>query len=240
MSNIIPSKKVTGNERLEYSFMYLCNQRTKELLKEIDLISVNDYYERGVIEMLCDGNPPTNMSYIRYMKYYDKRLWVFLKNTSEERLKELFKDCLENTNSFGRKIVTVLRNIYASTDRSHYLLALWNKGLKLDKECMEHIPNSKLKVILLELNDVEFTFGERYKLLNKKCPITLDFIEEPAILPDGTVYEYQVICDWLQKHDTDPLTNLLLNRSYYNGILSNKILFLPKKNSFETFELINN
>jgi U-box domain len=38
--------------------------------------------------------------------------------------------------------------------------------------------------------------------------LTLEFFEEPVILPSGHVYERKKIEVWLDSHDTDPKTNL--------------------------------
>jgi hypothetical protein len=42
------------------------------------------------------------------------------------------------------------------------------------------------------------------------CPITLEPIAVYGITCVGSLYEYDAISDWLQDHDTDPVTNLLL------------------------------
>jgi len=62
-SNFHPSKKVLGSERLRYLIIYLYNNRTKELLDEIDISTVKNYWENGIIEILCMVNPGTNRSY---------------------------------------------------------------------------------------------------------------------------------------------------------------------------------
>jgi len=42
------------------------------------------------------------------------------------------------------------------------------------------------------------------------CPITLELMRIPVTLSDGHTYEKKAIKKWLQKHDTSPLTGLLL------------------------------
>jgi len=42
------------------------------------------------------------------------------------------------------------------------------------------------------------------------CPITLELMRIPVVLSDGHIYEKKAIKKWLQKHDTSPLTGLLL------------------------------
>lgn len=61
-----------------------------------------------------------------------------------------------------------------------------------------------------------------------ECPITLEQIENPALLCDGTVYEEVAIKRWLQDNNTVPCTNLPLDHR--------KILRLePLKAAFEHF-----
>lgn len=66
----------------------------------------------------------------------------------------------------------------------------------------------------------------------------MENIEEPAILPDLTVYEYGAIKRWFKKYNTDPLTNLPLKRYHQNVELSNKIIYLPKMGKFKHFEFV--
>ncbi|KAJ7565246.1 hypothetical protein O6H91_02G053500 [Diphasiastrum complanatum] len=42
------------------------------------------------------------------------------------------------------------------------------------------------------------------------CPILREVMEDPVIAADGYTYEYAAIKQWLQEHDTSPLTNLPL------------------------------
>ncbi len=39
------------------------------------------------------------------------------------------------------------------------------------------------------------------------CPITQTLMQEPALTLQGNVYERAATTEWLQLHDTDPLTN---------------------------------
>ena len=43
-----------------------------------------------------------------------------------------------------------------------------------------------------------------------ECPITLERIESPVLLSDGSLYEEDAILRWLREHDTAPCTNLPL------------------------------
>ncbi|EKX52306.1 hypothetical protein GUITHDRAFT_65545, partial [Guillardia theta CCMP2712] len=42
------------------------------------------------------------------------------------------------------------------------------------------------------------------------CPITNEMMRDPVSTCDGHSYERSAIEDWLQKHNTSPVTNLLL------------------------------
>jgi len=57
------------------------------------------------------------------------------------------------------------------------------------------------------------------------CPVTLELMKIPVTLSDGHTYEKQAIKKWLQKHDTSPLTGLLLPNKKFcpNLVLKKKI-----------------
>ena len=43
-----------------------------------------------------------------------------------------------------------------------------------------------------------------------QCPITLEPLADPVMLPDGFVYEKAAILEWLRSHDSAPCTNTRL------------------------------
>lgn len=43
------------------------------------------------------------------------------------------------------------------------------------------------------------------------CPITCELLFDPVILADGHTYERWAITEWLEDHDTSPVTNELLS-----------------------------
>jgi len=57
------------------------------------------------------------------------------------------------------------------------------------------------------------------------CPITLELMRIPVTLSDGHTYEKKAIKIWLQRHDTSPLTGLLLpnKKIVPNLVLKKKI-----------------
>lgn len=239
----LPSKKVEGNSRLWCSIIYLCNERTKELLNEINNIeTIKDYYGHGILETICMTNTPANIFYRENIELYDERLLTLIDCLDQDKLNVLFDDCISNKNGFRRKIVQIFESINDNIDNSYYLIALWNCGLKYDDECLEHVKNNKLKWIFAKTMNQNCEFKNKYKLLNEECPITLTKIEIPAITPDGTMYEYNAIKQWLERNDTNPIDNSMMERHYQliNGDyrMSNKILYLPITNTFEHFKFV--
>src|SRR5207253_676927 len=129
-------------------------------------------------------------------------------NIKHDNLEKLFLD-LSNQDCFNKQIYTIFKHL---NDRPHMLIALWNYGLKYTEDDLETLnqPNglglkSKLKSkAFLENHSAP---RKRYQQLNDKCPISLQLINKPAILTDGTVYEYDCIKDHLLAKNTNPLTN---------------------------------
>lgn len=147
MSNVIPSRKVKDNDRLLYSTMYLCNNRTKELLDEIDISKVKDNYGDDIIQLACwnyGGFGYNNVLYIDNIKIFGERLLVILNNTPKWKLKEIFDDY--SNNIVDRPIIRITKQLCGSIDKSYYLIALWNYGLQFDEECLKHINGIKLKI----------------------------------------------------------------------------------------------
>jgi len=55
------------------------------------------------------------------------------------------------------------------------------------------------------------------------CPITLELMRIPVTLSDGHTYEKKAIKKWLQKHDSSPLTGLLLpNKKFVPDLVLKK------------------
>lgn len=73
---------------------------------------------------------------------------------------------------------------------------------------------SKLKESLkdqkeLDLNEIEDP-SQQNVLSAFKCPITHEIMTEPVFLSDGHTYERTAIEQWLQNHNTSPMTGLQL------------------------------
>lgn len=59
------------------------------------------------------------------------------------------------------------------------------------------------------------------------CPITLEIMENPVVICDGTSYEYKAIDTWFAEHKTSPMTNLLLQNQQItpNTALNNQLYY---------------
>jgi hypothetical protein len=252
-----PSSRVTGFDRMCYAMMYFRIGRVRQLLidcqnptKNMDFtIFDQDYYKRNLVVLITESNFPTNIHYSSNKGLYEKLFFTILNNIEEKNLKQLFLDACEFETPWNTKLVQeIFKNL---SDRPHILIALWNYGLKYSEANVNDMKNDKLKTLLLKHVDDEFESKKRYHLLNQTCPIGLQLINTPAILTDGTIYEYDLIKSHLRLHDTNPLTNECLmcesrsicyedeNGDWKYKLVSAKILYLPETNSFEHFELIN-
>ena len=55
---------------------------------------------------------------------------------------------------------------------------------------------------ILNSKNKEEEFDEEYGI----CPITQEYMENPVLSPSGNYYEKSAIINWIEKHNTDPLT----------------------------------
>ena len=55
------------------------------------------------------------------------------------------------------------------------------------------------------------------------CPITECIMTLPVITPSGITYDYFALTEWLNNHNTDPISNSLL---HINQVYPNRILYL--------------
>lgn len=53
------------------------------------------------------------------------------------------------------------------------------------------------------------------------CPISLDLMSDPVIVPSGISYDRDYITDWLLVSGTDPLTGMVLS---IDNLISNRAL----------------
>ena len=68
------------------------------------------------------------------------------------------------------------------------------------KESEKYMNNSNNINNLKEKEEEEF--DEEYGI----CPITQEYMENPVLVPSGNYYEKSAIIDWINKHNTDPMT----------------------------------
>ncbi len=155
--------------------------------------------------------------------------FAILKNIWPENLKKLFDDIFADDSK--------IRNIFIQlAAKPHMLIALWNYGFKYSPE---HVPKDcTLRPMLIKYHNVDLPIGFKYQaLMNDKCPITLQSIRTPAILTDGTVYEFDAIKTHLKKSDLNPLTNsrLVMSDKYGRELLT-KTIYLPEASRFDRMD----
>jgi len=269
-----PSMKSEGFGKIRSAMMYLSINRLREILLQLynekvpteneekkileaksygcsETLSVfgKDGYKFNIIEMSTNHNFGANIMYENNIEKYEEVLFVVLKNINPKNLEKLFNDIYLQQTIFGFPKINYMleRNL---ADRPHMLIALWNYGLKYTEDNAKTYKFEPLRKMLKDTRDKPYVIGKRYYLIMDKCPITLKAINTPAILTDGTVYEYEFIKKHLQERDTNPLTNERLicesasivfkkNGVWHGQEMSAKILYLPERDTFEHFELIN-
>ena len=64
------------------------------------------------------------------------------------------------------------------------------------------------------------------------CPITKELMEEPVIAADGNTYELKAMAQWLNAHNTSPLTNVALDcKTLFLNLAVKRILNKMKESS---------
>lgn len=248
-----PSYKVSGFNRIQFAIWYFKPIRVAYLItlaqanpKEAGFkITDEDGYGSNLISIVCRPNHPTNINYENNKHHYENMLFTVLEALSSDSLKELFERLIIPNERGIRSIQNVFKML---KDRPHMLIALWNYGLLYEEEDLRTIENSQIRILFKKT--INNSCEKRYKLLDLVCPITLEEIEVPTILSDGTVYEYQAIKNHLRQSDMNPLTNERLfclsqsnfyedgNGNFKGVEISTKIIYLPEAGLFEHFNLI--
>ena len=193
MMNTEPSRVVKGFDKLIFAIMYLKSNRVRQLIlsedKDFNIFDTN-YYRQNIISMTTSRNYPTNIFYTSNKEKYEYQFFVVLKSLKSEQLVQLFANLRTDMNWHGKyQIEEIFENL---GDRPHMLIALWNNGLNYSKENVSNYAYTPLKHILIKYIDSPYVPSKRYHLLliDYKCPITMSSITRPAILSDGSVYEY--------------------------------------------------
>ena len=243
----LPTKKVTGTERLVYAFMYMQIGRVRQLLLEThdptneEIVDIYDtgYYGNNILGLITQPCFPTNINYANNRDAYERLFFVVLENLPQDSLEKLFI-LGQGFNVFGNKICGTLFD--RLDDKPHMLLALWNYGLKYDVECVDKYKYEPLKNMLRKTINIFGVTKKRYCNEMGVCPLSLQMINRPAILTDGTVYEYDFIGKHLVTKDTNPLTNERLSTKSKSSLISEdistKTLYLPEENRFMNFSLV--
>lgn len=245
----LPSIKVTGFDRLFYAMMYFKIGRVRELLIQVQKPDNNldftifdkGYYGYNLIYLIIQPNFTTNINYHNNKTLYEDLFFVVLKNLKPENLNKLFDDLSKCSILEIPQIHDVFKVL---SDRPHMLLALWNYGLKYDEKCIEKLEYEPLKCFFKKYLNKEFIPGKRYYLLSNKCPISLQTIDKPTLLPSGHMFEYSKIKKHLLTSNNNPMTGELLvckSQSYFTEkygkwiakIMPIKVLYFPESNRFE-------
>lgn len=253
-----PSEKVYGFNRLFYAIMYFRYNRVRGLivrcqkeLMDFTVFDVVEPFRTNLVELISSSNHPTNIDYNNNIKLYETMFFIVLDEITSENLAILFANTATHKVAWGKPLAFEV--FKALRDRPHMLLALWNYGMTTSERDIEHIgENIGLKRLFTGYSAQDFIPAERYKLLDNICPITLEPITVPALLTDGTAYEYAAIDEYLRTRDTDPKTNARLSRISGSLVTRNsdgkwvhdvevtaKILYLPLDSCFIHYELIN-
>jgi hypothetical protein len=251
------SRKVHGFDRIQYAIWYLEVPRLRSLLLSLReeeppaqplsqdryetgpfSLYAKDFYESNLIEIVCQPNYPTNLSYENNVQLYDRLLFTVLNTLGERQLRYLLDNC---------QLETLLRHL---DSRPHWLTALWYYGLEISPELVDSYlfkpiawffklrPSCPKSQILLNLLEQE------------ECPITQKGIQQPAILVNGRLFEFEAISRHLSKSDRCPVTreNLVdedtsvshkVGDSWVHGKKSYKVLYLPLENRFVYFPILD-
>jgi hypothetical protein len=240
-----PSQKAEGFNKIYNAVVYFRTGRFRELLDDaqnenkydIDIFEVNRIYETNLLVEITNPNFPSNINYQNNIKLYENLFFSFLESLTLENLEKFFDQSLNFKVVWGHSHLRVIfTNLH---DRPHYLLALWNYGLKYNLEDIDYIDDLRIRSIFKNTINDKFINKKRYLLLNNKCPITTELIREPAILTDGYVYEYKKIKKYLRNNNKSPMTNNKLEMDSTDflkpTVISTKRLYLPLRNSFKYF-----
>lgn len=250
-----------GIDKLWMAITYLRSGRVREIIesKEFDLTTERDYYGMTILLKITEHNHPSNISYSNNKELYETLFFTVLNTVSEDILRKLIEQLHVLETSWDCSLYQeLLKNV---SDRPFMLIALWNYGLNIKdfdyRESKHYEKNNthnernllRLQAILGTVENLPFTVKKRYTLLNKTCPISHELINVPAILIDGTVYEYNCIKSYLTSRPVNPLTNekLLANsgslsrrkddKSWMGCEVQCSVFYLPEQNMFEHFSV---
>lgn len=237
-----PSYKMVGFDKIYYAIIYLKHNRVATLIRDVQsgldtsfAIDEKTYFGLNLLAMATEENFGANIMYYNHKKEYNCMFWLIVTSLSPSNINKLLRDIRDSETITKFPIIDYIYGKLIS--RPHILIALWNYGLEMDSSASynKYIKKMSLQK-LTTVSSKSFTPGRRFLLLNTECPITLNTISRPAILSDGTVYEYDAIVRHLKRSNTDPLTNTVLSRKYFHITRSIKHLYLPLENKFKMID----
>ena len=208
-----PSVVCKGADRLWMALGYLKVDRLAQLLQEPDLdFSALDYYNQNALHRLC-SNAGANLLYADNAPLYDAIMSLLLSRLAPALLAKM----LAQQDRFGKRPIDQA----LQGKRFHYALAFWHRGS----------PPALAEVA----SQCRYSFFQTAAPLvfDGMCPITLEPIQEPAVLEDGSVYEKEDILAWLR---TRPIRDQRASNVRYTSPLTNlevgPMLYLPKTCGF--------
>jgi hypothetical protein len=250
------SQKMEKYDKLYCAVIFFKINRVSRLLIEAQngkqdfSVFDKDFYGHNIITLVTCPNFPTNIHYNNNKDSYHELFLTVLNSLYDDALDKLFDDILKSELMWGQRH---MQYVFSQlSDRPYMLIALWNYGFKYTSE---DIPKTcicrSLLTKTLEIEKIRrVPNGKRYHLFIDDCPITKMNIKDPAILPDGNMYEYEAIKRHLKISDINPMTGARLTtesrtirkkiEGQWTGIqVSIKAIYLPISNKIEYFELIN-
>mgnify|MGYP006083955359 CR=1 FL=1 len=159
----------------------------------------------------------------REAKISDNDHYFFIQNYNGEKIvmDTEFNSILKIINYYW---LTTRSECYISFEnfRGGYIVDLENMNIYLYETkyklmCSEYytvnVPTSLRKIECTKVPD------------NLKCPITLDFFEDPVVTCDGHSYSRWAICKWFMKSRKSPMTDLELQSTvcFPNNVLKNLV-----------------
>lgn len=240
--------KVTGFSKIYNAIEYLKVGRVRNLLVNHETEDYNimekDGYGLDILSKTISMAKLYDNS-----EQYELLLFTVLKNIPNNILTQMFNNFCINKTAWNKYLID---EIFGELDeKPHMVLALWNYGLKYTKENVENYKCKIPRKFLIDQMNNNYPSGKKYlSLLNQVCPISLQLIKRPAVLTDGSVYEYEFIREHLLIKNTNPLTNEELSIESDNFIekinnewktvnkkISVKSLYLPENDMFVHFPL---
>jgi hypothetical protein len=227
-------------KRITYDHVVKKNYTNKEKLKELlsthnycyDSLELTDnlidiYTKMGpygnILNKICGANSGANIMHSGNEMLFDRVFMGIIKTLKEENLPHML------SNPFKENWNYIQKHCYL------YGIIILNYGGKVKnvEDFVDNLEDDYAKGFY-KSNKLEMIYkselppGKKlFSICKVECPITLEPIDEPVFLEDGTVYEKTAILKWFDgTRNTSPLTGLKLNtfwRMY--DLNSNEIIY---------------